>query len=218
MRIIFIRTRPRKITASDIIILILLVVLIILTVYNLTLVLKNNKTTKAFKIGVIDSLVDNRDLKKYDVVETINFVEDTKVIDHGTTVLSIIKEKNDAQIYYASVLDSNLMGDIDNVVSAIYWCVDKKVNIINMSFATTQDDPKLRKAVRYAQDNDIIVVASCMNYYNGYSYPAMYPGVMSVTDGSFDKAKFKLNKQVGTSYGSAYLTNELARQLMNKSH
>lgn len=218
MRIIFIRTRPRKITASDIIILILLVVLIILTVYNLTLVLKNNKTTKVFKIGVIDSLVDNRDLKKYDVVETINFVEDTKVIDHGTTVLSIIKEKNDAQIYYASVLDSNLMGDIDNVVSAIYWCVDKKVNIINMSFATTQDDPKLRKAVRYAQDNDIIVVASCMNYYNGYSYPAMYPGVMSVTDGSFDKAKFKLNKQVGTSCGSAYLTNELARQLMNKSH
>jgi len=218
MKIIVIRRNHRKSSTSDKVILILAAILIILCIYNLALVIKNNANIKAFKIGVIDSLVDEKSLKKYDVIGAINFVDDTKVIDHGETVLSIIKSNNNAKIYYASTLDSNLMGDIDDVVKAIYWCVDKDVDMINMSFATTEDSKELREAIQYAQDKDIIIVASCMNYYNGYSYPAMYPNVMSVSDGSFNKAKFTLKKEIGTSCGSAYLTNELSRQLINESY
>lgn len=216
MKIIIVRTAKRKQRRIDIVIFTLVFILTILCIYNLFLYIHKNADKNAVKIGVIDSLLEEKYLDKYDVVKTISFVKDTKVTNHGSTVLSIIKEDNNAKVYYAATLDSKLIGNISDVTKAIYWCVQNNVDIINMSFATTEDNKLLKEAVQYAQDKGIIIVASCMNYYNDYSYPAMYPGVMSVSDGSFNKAKFTLKKQIGTSSGSAYLTNEISKKLKEK--
>lgn len=216
MKIIVICTNKRKNKKVDLLIYCLVIALAILCIYNISLLLQSK--SNVVKIGVIDSLLEDKYFDKYDVVKSVNLVQDAKVIDHGLTVLSIIKKENDAKIYYASTLDSKLIGNIPDVAKAIYWCVQNDVDIINMSFATTEDNKLLKDAVKYAQDKGIIIVASCMNYYEDYSYPAMYPGVMSVSDGSFNKAKFVLKKQIGTSSGTAYLTNEISKKLKEKNN
>lgn len=218
MKIIVICNAKRKKQKIDILIFSLFVILSFLCMYNVSLMLQSKAQSKVVKIGVIDSLLEDKYLDKYDVVKNINLVKDTKVIDHGNTVLSIIKKDNDAKIYYASTLDSKLIGNISDVTKAIYWCVQNDVDIINMSFATTEDNKLLKEAIEYAQYNGVIIVASCMNYYNDYSYPAMYPGVMSVSDGSFNKARYILKKEIGTSSGSAYLTNEISKELKEKNN
>lgn len=208
---------------------ILLVVLLLTCIYT-GFNLHQNKYTKVVKIGVIDSLLDSSYTSKYDVVYNKKITTDPIINNHGVTVLDIIKRDNKSQVYYVSTLNSSIEAPINDVAKAIYWCVENNVDIINMSFATTEDNPLLKKAVQYAIEKNTIVVASCINNYDGYSYPANYAGVISVSDTDYGKAVIKAKKQdytvklldgnvikgTGTSCATAYVTNRLARELSGK--
>ena len=209
----------------------IMVIMLLFILSCLTIMLHQSKPTKIVKIGIIDSRIDDKYFSEYDVVGLENTVTDPVIANHGTTILSIIKQKNDAQIYYASTLDSSLKANLDDVVKAIYWCTQNDVDIINMSFATTEDNPLLREAIRYAIENHIIIVASCINYYDGYSYPGMCNGVISVSDGYCNKSTILVKRQTytvkllngnviqssGTSYAAAYVTNQISLELAGKS-
>ena len=105
----------------------------------------------------------------------------------------IIAAKNDgrgisgiapeALIYSAKVLDGENRSTISRVIDGIYWAIDNKVNIINMSFGTSKKSEALHQAVKEAKKAGILMIAAAGNN-RQIEYPAAYDEVMAV--GSVD--------------------------------
>ncbi|MGL5346507.1 MAG: S8 family peptidase [Peptostreptococcaceae bacterium] len=161
-------------------------------------------------IAVIDSGCDiNHESLKKNIVGVRNFTnEDGKnpniVIDrvgHGTHVVgTIVANGNNntilgvapnAGVYVLKAIDRTGSGKISWVVNAIYYAIEKKVDIISMSLGVGQSNDKLERAVKEATSKNIIVVCAAGNEGDGnatdfeYSYPAAYNEVISV--GAVDK-------------------------------
>ena len=157
------------------------------------------KQAEKVKVAIIDSGVNYSD--DINVYERKNFIpgeEELSVLyedfsGHGTSVAGIIAAKDNqegitginsnVELYSARVLDSRNKAPIHLVVQAIEWAVEKKVNIINLSFTTSRDSKELRDAVERAYDAGILLIASTANKGKA-EYPAAYDCVMAV--GSVD--------------------------------
>ncbi|RCX08301.1 subtilase family protein [Anaerobacterium chartisolvens] len=111
---------------------------------------------------------------------------------HGSLIAGIIAACNneigivgvspDVELYPVKVLDKYGEGDIADIVKGIDWCIENKIQIINMSFAIPDNKPFLEIAIKKALDEGIIIVASASNTYGGeVGYPASYDKVISVT-------------------------------------
>lgn len=151
----------------------------------------NTKITQTIKIGVIDSCISSKIQDEYNITEINDIVgvQTDNNITHGSMILSIIKQTvSNCEIVYCSVYDENCIGKIDAVVTAINWCIDNNVDIITMSFATLTDNEKVRESIKRAINNNIIITASCINLSDKTCYPAMYDGVISVSDGFNNQA------------------------------
>lgn len=125
---------------------------------------------------------------------------------HGTHVAGIIAAANngagvvgvasDVDVYSLKVLDTCGSGRTSDIIQAVQWVVDKKREIggnwiINLSLGS--DSASVSEAAEFATATDagILVVAASGNSYDtnpvdGISYPANYPGVLSV--GAVDSA------------------------------
>ena len=164
-----------------------------------------SKKGEGIKIAVIDSGCDiNHDSIKDNIIGVRNFTdEDGKnqniVIDrvgHGTHVIGTIAAKGqnntvvgvapDSGIYVLKAIDKNGSGKLSWVVNAINYAVKLKVDIISMSLGMSQSNDRLEKAIKEAINKEILVVCAAGNDGDGnsesfeYSYPAAYPGVISV--------------------------------------
>lgn len=158
-----------------------------------------NGTSIPVKIGIIDSCISKSMVQELDI-ENYYEISDAVTnndITHGSIITNIIKhEAKKCEIFYCSIYDESCIGKIDYVVSAITWCIENKVDIISMSFATLQDNPELRKVIEQAQEKGIVLIASCINLSNKICYPAMYKDVISVTDGFNQSATINLKGKV----------------------
>ncbi len=152
------------------------------------------------KVAILDSGIDYTD--EIDVKERINLIpgeenvsvpfEDTS--GHGTSIAGIIAAKDNevgitginpnVEIYSAKILDDNNQASLSRVVEGIYWAIDKKVNIISISFGTSQSTEVLHKAIKDAYNAGILIIASAGNNGGAIEYPAAYTEVMAV--GSVD--------------------------------
>jgi subtilisin family serine protease len=127
-------------------------------------------------------------------------------LGHGTHVTGILAADTDNGIGVASlgwgvnvimykVLDSQGNGNTFDVATAIYDAVEAHVRVISMSLACSyyapttgqydpalcQPDPDEGAAVEYALAHNVVVVAAAGNDgLNEQTYPASYPGVLSV--------------------------------------
>ncbi|WPX09094.1 S8 family peptidase [Anaerocellum danielii] len=152
---------------------------------------------KNVKVAILDSGIDlnHPDLKSANIIKTINFVEPNKpALDetgHGTFITGIIAAQNnnfgivgiapEAEIFILKILNKKLEGKVDVVARALDWCVKNKINIVNMSFSTSSDNPKLRKAILNATKHGIIIVAAARNSFGSKAgYPASYNEVISI--------------------------------------
>ena len=158
---------------------------------------------KKIKIAILDSGVNsNHQDFSNNIKSGYNFIRNTEVISdnygHGTWITGIISASNNsvgicgiapkAEIYPLVVLDEMGKGKIDDVVNAIYWCIKKNMDIINISFSTKKSDKNLEKAISDATKKGILIVASYDNKKNRSSYPAQYENVIGV------KTEQKVNK------------------------
>lgn len=114
---------------------------------------------------------------------------------HGTMVMGIIHlVAPQAQLLPLKAFHSDGTGFLSDIVSAVYYAVQNKANIINMSFDTTTPSTELSKALDYANQNNVICVASAGN--DGVQetvYPAaLQNDVMGVasTDDLDDRSSF----------------------------
>lgn len=151
-----------------------------------------NYNGKGVKIGIIDTGVDTAH-KDLNVAGGKSFIEGrTSYRDnngHGTHVAGIIGALDNkigmigvapkSELYALKALDNDGTGYVSDVIEAINWCIDKKMDIINLSMGINEDIFYLEDAVNRAAAAGIVVVAAAGNEgKNKINYPAHYPSVI----------------------------------------
>lgn len=122
---------------------------------------------------------------------------------HGTFIAGMIAGKNDgggiaglapsARILPVKVLDSEGIGDSDDIARGIIWAVDNGADVINMSFGADSPNRVEAEAIDYARGAGVTLVAAGGNEgVRLVMYPAGYPGVLGVaaTDVNNNRASF----------------------------
>ncbi len=163
-----------------IILFIIIITIALISISNL----KTAKTENVINVAVIDTGIESDDwtkefhIKKY-------FITNDNDNKHGNLVTSIILKN---LVSYNKVLIHNIdIGeydkiDIQNLIKGIKMAIDLKVDIINISLGTYQNNIKLKEVINDAIDQDIIVIcASGDDSTNQYLYPASYDGVISIS-------------------------------------
>lgn len=104
---------------------------------------------------------------------------------HGTSVAGVILQvAPNATILPIRVLEPDGTGDLDKVIQAIDWAVQKGAKVINLSLGTDVDYAALKDAVKIADSKGIVVVASSGNNgTKGVETPARY-GTYALAVGS----------------------------------
>ncbi|WP_306274131.1 S8 family serine peptidase [Parageobacillus thermoglucosidasius] len=66
---------------------------------------------------------------------------------HGTAVIAVLKYLlSDARIFAVKIFDEKLATYPSILAEAIYWCINEKMNIVNLSLGVARDDKKVREA------------------------------------------------------------------------
>lgn len=102
-----------------------------------------------------------------------------EVVDNGISGTGVAKA---VQILPVKVLSDEGYGYNDWIAGGIRWAVDNNADVISMSLGGPSASAVIRDAVKYAIDNNVVVVAAAGNdgCNNCMGYPAKYPGVISV--------------------------------------
>ncbi len=83
---------------------------------------------------------------------------------HGTMVAGLVRlVAPTAQIMPLTAFTADGAGEVFDVVRAIYYAVDHGANVINMSFSLQNWSAELVRAVNYANEHDVVCVASAGN-------------------------------------------------------
>lgn len=170
---------------------------------------------KDVKIAVLDTGLD---LNSKDIAykEGKNFVGGSSdFLDnqgHGTKISGIIGAKeNDfnlkgvaplSELYIGKVADENGNVEVENLVKGIDWAIEKDVDIINISLEFPEKHSSLKKAIKRADKENIVVISSSGNTkFDGdtsLSYPGAYKEVINVgmlnTEGKIYSDEFKKKK------------------------
>lgn len=161
-----------------------------------------------YKVAVIDDGIN----EEYYGVKSLSFnVEITPdqlltqrccykkdIPSHGTICAAIIqKYAPDAKIGSVKILDLNRKtAKIDSLITAINWCVQNKIIIINLSLGTVDfhDFKALRTCINSASEAGSIIIAACNNN-NNFTYPACMTNVISVkTSKKYIDNMFSMNE------------------------
>jgi subtilisin family serine protease len=107
---------------------------------------------------------------------------------HGTMTAGVVHMvAPKASILPLKAFTSDGTGYLSNIVAALYYAVQHKANVVNMSFDLASSSPSLTQAVAYANKAGVVLVAAAGNENTSASvYPAALSsyvvGVASTTD------------------------------------
>ena len=152
---------------------------------------------KGIKVAVIDSGIQEhetfsgKNILEYDLVRDANgnLVPIDSNNGHGTAVASIIAGSDPrysgvapaAEILSYRVLDNDGYSDSYTLAEAIIQATDSGADIINISLGSKGDSGIVRRAVDYANDSGVLIVAATGNEgVNSISFPAAIEGVVAV--------------------------------------
>ncbi len=116
-------------------------------------------------------------------------------LGHGTAVMAAIQEKaSEAEYFAVRVFDRQLRTNIDALIAAIEWCVDNRMDIVNLSLGTSNP----AHAEKFAALVSRVVVVSAAGM-----FPGEVPGVIRVgLDPECPRDRFRVNG--GTFYASGF--------------
>ncbi len=100
---------------------------------------------------------------------------------HGTLCSGVIAViAPDSMIMPLRVFDDNGGTDLFMVAKAVRWAVTHGAQVINMSFGTSTNSQAIKNAVNFAQNSNVVVVASAGNSNTSAPhYPSAFAGVLS---------------------------------------
>jgi subtilisin len=156
-------------------------------------------TGSMIKVAILDTGIDldHPDLWR-NIKGEINTLRPHKSADddngHGThlagTVAAIDNDFGvigvgpEIYLYAVKVLDKKGEGWLSDLIDALDWCIDNKIQVINMSFGSLEGNQSFHDAIIRAHQAGITMVASAGN--NGedsglIEYPAFYPETIAVS-------------------------------------
>lgn len=112
---------------------------------------------------------------------------------HGTHVAGIIAGRSAelgiigiaprTHIYAVKAFNRRGSAQLSDLLSAINWCIENKMQIINMSFGMDKLSESLKQAIQIAHQRGIVTVAATGNQglRSQIDYPARYPETIAVT-------------------------------------
>jgi serine protease len=169
----------------------------------------NETQGEGITVAVIDTGVSRvPDLRKTEFVKGYDFVNNQTQADddngHGTHVAGTIAQSTNngygvsgiaykAKIMPLKVLSQEGGGTIADIADAIRYAADHGADVINMSLGGGGESILMQKAIDYAYDKGVVIIAAAGNSnQNASSYPARYPKVISVSalDASGEKASY----------------------------
>lgn len=154
-------------------------------------------TGNQVKIGVIDTGADfsHSDLRN-SLARGVNLLNQMSMPyddnGHGTHIAGTIAAAGGSKgmmgvaprslIYPVKAFDHNGSAYVSDIILGIDWCVQNRMDIINMSFGMRTKSQSLQNTIRRAYNAGIVVVASSGNdkRSRGVDYPARYPQTISV--------------------------------------
>lgn len=100
-------------------------------------------------------------------------------IENGTGIIGIAPETH---LYSVKVLNFQGKGTVESLVKGLAWCVENKMQIVNMSVGTDTPSDALHAAVKEAYRAGILMIAAAGNdgSDNSVDYPGAYPEVIAV--------------------------------------
>jgi subtilisin family serine protease len=107
---------------------------------------------------------------------------------HGTMTTGLVHlVAPKAQILPLKAFTSSGQGYLSNIVAALYYAVQNKANVVNMSFDVSSPSPALAQAISYANQSGLVLVAAAGNESTSSPvYPAALNtsvmGIASTTD------------------------------------
>lgn len=142
-------------------------------------------------IAIVDSGVDMDHPDINDKIQSSgrDFVNDdfdaTDDLFHGTHVAGIAAAETNneegiagvawnSKILPVKVIDDTGWGDYADIIDGIRWAADNGADVINLSVGGDVFSLSLREAVKYAYDNNIVVVCAAGNDGGSVLYPAAY--------------------------------------------
>jgi len=145
---------------------------------------------RGITVAVLDTgITEHPQLEQVRLSRT-DLVQDGQPVDgHGTAMASLIAGADPAEGGVApavSLLDirvADAKGESTTalVAQGILTAVDQGARVINISLGTNADAPVLRRAVEYALERGVVIVAAAGNdQATALAYPAGYSGVVSV--------------------------------------
>lgn len=144
------------------------------------------------KVAVLDSgIVPHSSLPRFTKsIAIVPFADDlSRTNGHGTAVASLIGGADatapgvapSAELISIRISDDAGQADSFAMAAGILAAVDEGVDLINISMGTAVDNPLIAEAVAYANDHEVLIVASSGNSEGAdATYPAAYPSVISV--------------------------------------
>jgi subtilisin len=122
---------------------------------------------------------------------------------HGTHVAGIIAAAMDgqgvvgvapeAELYGVKVLSADGSGSLFSIIGGILWCVDNKMDVVNMSLGSPQGNVMFEFAIKRMEMADIPLIAAAGNDGGPVGFPAAYPGAIAISamcpDGGAEDAR-----------------------------
>lgn len=106
----------------------------------------------------------------------------TDLLGHGTAVMAAVKEKApDAQYFAVRVFHNALRTSVDTLLRGIEWCIDQRMDVINLSLGTSNaaHGGRFASMVARAAESGALLVSASNN--DGLpAYPGSLPGVIGV--------------------------------------
>lgn len=193
------------------------------------------------RVAIIDSGIFRHVDFRGCIINGKNFTEEgnsqntTDNFGHGTHIAGIIHSiEPNIELLDIKVLDRYGKGDTEDITEAIYYAIDNKSDIINISISFEDEDKEIEKAIELAKDKNITVVCASGNN-KKIEYPAKYGLSVGSLDQSGNISEFSskdcdvyavgedvkstyLNDSyevlTGTSMATATVTGYLAKKLL----
>lgn len=134
--------------------------------------------------------LQGRSVPGYDAVN--NDADPADDHGHGTAVAGVLAARTNngegvaglcwtCSLMAVKVLDATGSGSTSTIARGIVWAVDHGARVINLSLGAPGSTQALADAVAYAAAKGVVLVAAAGNSgVSAWTYPAAYPGVISV--------------------------------------
>jgi hypothetical protein len=142
-------------------------------------------------LDIKNPIIDSKGKKKARKM-TVSAVDDNGHGSHVAGTISAALDKSyqmgkhsSFELYSVKILDNQATGNLSDLVMALQWCVDKDIDIVNMSVAFRQDSPALRTAIEEAHKAGLTMVAAAGNKSN-YDVSQVLKGIGAGDGGAGD--------------------------------